>query len=98
VASFTGNIGQGAIVYDVGDMDPITTGVVSNGIWAGLSPAARRLLRWPSCNFAAMKLASLVSKNPIGVLSHGYFSDSVHSWGMPAPPPVKAVHAGHPDL
>jgi hypothetical protein len=34
------------IVYDVDDMDPITTGIVSNGIWAGISAVARRLLRW----------------------------------------------------
>ena len=27
-------------------MDAITTGVVSNGIWAGLSSGVRRLLRW----------------------------------------------------
>ena len=27
-------------------MDPITTGIVSNGLWAGISTATRRLLRW----------------------------------------------------
>jgi hypothetical protein len=27
-------------------MDPITTGIVSNGLWAGISAATRRLLRW----------------------------------------------------
>ena len=41
-----GKITVGAVVYDVDDMDPITTGVVSNGIWAGISAGARRLLRW----------------------------------------------------
>jgi hypothetical protein len=30
-------------------MDAIATGVVSNGIWAGISAGARRLLRSPSC-------------------------------------------------
>jgi hypothetical protein len=33
-------------VYDVDGMDPITTGIVSNGLWAGISAATRRLLRW----------------------------------------------------
>jgi hypothetical protein len=34
------------VVYDVDDMEPIVTGVVSNGIWALISAVTRRLLRW----------------------------------------------------